>query len=44
MIYLFFGYTAVWVLLFAYLLVLSARQRRLEEELQTVRERLAPRE
>ncbi|BDG61125.1 CcmD family protein [Caldinitratiruptor microaerophilus] len=44
MIYLFFGYAAVWVLLFAYLLVLSARQRRLEEELQTVRERLAPRE
>lgn len=41
MIYLFAGYAAAWGLLFAYLLVLSARQRRLEEELQAVREELA---
>lgn len=44
MIYLFLGYAAAWVVLFAYALILSARQRRLETELQMVREGLARRE
>lgn len=40
MTYLFLGYTAVWTLLFLYLLYLSGRQRALERELRWVREHL----
>jgi CcmD family protein len=34
------AYTAVWVILAAYLLLLSVRQRRLERQMQRLRQRL----
>ena len=36
------AYTAVWVILAAYLVLLSVRQRRLERQLDRLRRRLGP--
>ncbi|HET8946034.1 MAG TPA: CcmD family protein [Candidatus Polarisedimenticolia bacterium] len=36
------AYTAVWVILAAYLVLLSVRQRRLERQMQRLRQRLGP--
>jgi len=41
MSYLFAAYTAIWILLFAYLFSISRRQRQVQEDLEQVRERLA---
>jgi len=38
--YLFAAYTAVWVVLFAYLFGLSRRQRRLNRELELLKKRV----
>ncbi len=38
--FLFAAYTAVWVLLFLYILVLSRRNRSLEKEIEELRELL----
>ena len=38
--FLFTAYTAVWVLLFLYILVLSRRSRSLEKEIEELRELL----
>lgn len=38
--YLFAAYTAVWVLLFLYVMVLSRRNRALEKEIEELRELL----
>lgn len=36
------AYTAVWVILAAYLVLISVRQRRLERQMQRLRQRLGP--
>jgi len=38
--YLFAAYSAIWILLFAYIFSLSQRQRRVQEDLTQIRERL----
>jgi CcmD family protein len=40
--FLSWAYTAVWLILAAYLLLLSMRQRRLERQVRLLRERLSP--
>jgi CcmD family protein len=40
MIYLFAAYSAIWILLFGYIFGLSQRQRRVQEDLAQVQERL----
>lgn len=40
--FLSWAYTAVWLILAAYLLLLSVRQRRLERQLRLLRDRVAP--
>jgi CcmD family protein len=39
-IYLFAAYTAVWILLFSYVARISSRQRRLDQEMETLRKLL----
>lgn len=41
MSYLFSAYLVIWILLFAYLVSLSRRQKRLDQELETLRKLLA---
>jgi CcmD family protein len=38
--YLFAAYSAIWILLFGYIFSLSQRQRRVQEDLAQVQERL----
>ncbi|MGH9391094.1 MAG: CcmD family protein [Vicinamibacteria bacterium] len=38
--YLFAGYAVIWILLFAYILSISSKQRKLEMELETLRKLL----
>lgn len=40
MIYLFAAYTAVWILLFAYVSSISGRQKRLNREMETLKKLL----
>jgi CcmD family protein len=39
-IYLFAAYTAIWILLFTYVASISSRQRRLDQEMETLRKLL----
>lgn len=40
MSYLFAAYTATWILLFLYVMGISRRQKKLDEELETLRKRI----